>query len=258
MTPQEHIDNGALVVVNHSGGKDSQATLIKVLETVPQNQIVVIHASLGEFEWHGALELAEKQAADAGVPFIVARAEKSTSSIRSSASMFEQPRGSLVPERQAPPMHLGPQARSHRQADSGLRQVGRFHHDHFGERHPRPGVLVARQGRGVQAQRAQHHRRPRLVRLGPDPQDEHRRGVRHDQVRAGQEPHPAYAAGNERLSCVFCIMGSKADILNGALARPELFAKVAEVEARTGYTLHMSRKTLTQLVAEAQELAMAA
>lgn len=68
---------------------------------------------------------------------------------------------------------------------------------------------------------------------------------------AGQEPHPAYAAGNLRLSCVFCIMGDKRDLALGAKARPDLFAKYVEMEKRTGYTLHMSRKPLTQLVAEA-------
>jgi len=34
-------------------------------------------------------------------------------------------------------------------------------------------------------------------------------------------------------------------------ARPELFARYVELEERTGYTVHMSRKSLTQLVAEA-------
>ena len=66
---------------------------------------------------------------------------------------------------------------------------------------------------------------------------------------AGQEPHPAYAAGNERLSCVFCIMGSRNDLKKGAAARPELFEKFAALEERTGYTMHMSRKSLRELVA---------
>jgi 3'-phosphoadenosine 5'-phosphosulfate sulfotransferase (PAPS reductase)/FAD synthetase len=69
---------------------------------------------------------------------------------------------------------------------------------------------------------------------------------------AGQSPHPAYTAGNERLPCVSCIMGPKGDIARGALARPELFARHVEPGQRTGHTMHMSRKPLTQLVAEAQ------
>lgn len=56
------IKSGALFVSNHSGGKDSQTMLIKLLEVIPPKQIVVVHASLGAMEWPGALELAEKQA----------------------------------------------------------------------------------------------------------------------------------------------------------------------------------------------------
>jgi 3'-phosphoadenosine 5'-phosphosulfate sulfotransferase (PAPS reductase)/FAD synthetase len=66
---------------------------------------------------------------------------------------------------------------------------------------------------------------------------------------AGQEPHWAYAAGNKRLSCVFCIMGHPKDIANGAKQRPELLAKYLEIEQRTGYTMHQSRKSLTELIA---------
>ncbi|MFL9632937.1 phosphoadenosine phosphosulfate reductase family protein [Klebsiella quasipneumoniae subsp. quasipneumoniae] len=70
------ITAGALFVSNHSGGKDSQAMLIKLLEIVPTAQLIVVHASLGVIEWPGALDLAEKQAGDAGLTFIVARASK--------------------------------------------------------------------------------------------------------------------------------------------------------------------------------------
>jgi len=55
-----------------------------------------------------------------------------------------------------------------------------------------------------------------------------------------------------RLPCVSCIMGPKGDIARGALARPELFARHVEPGQRTGHTMHMSRKPLTQPVAEAQ------
>lgn len=73
---QSLIDAGALFVSNHSGGKDSQAMLIKLLDVIPSRQLVVVHASLGAIEWPGALELARDQAKSAGVPFIVARASK--------------------------------------------------------------------------------------------------------------------------------------------------------------------------------------
>ncbi|MCY1381993.1 hypothetical protein D9M69_699680 [compost metagenome] len=73
---QELIASGALFVSNHSGGKDSQAMLIKLLEIIPANQLLVVHASLGPMEWPGALELAQAQAEADGLPFIVATASK--------------------------------------------------------------------------------------------------------------------------------------------------------------------------------------
>lgn len=47
---QRLIDSGALFVANHSGGKDSQAHLIRLLEVVPSEQLLVVHASLGAVE----------------------------------------------------------------------------------------------------------------------------------------------------------------------------------------------------------------
>jgi 3'-phosphoadenosine 5'-phosphosulfate sulfotransferase (PAPS reductase)/FAD synthetase len=67
---------------------------------------------------------------------------------------------------------------------------------------------------------------------------------------AGQKPHWAYAAGNERLSCVFYIMASGRDLANGAKHNPGLYAKYLELEERTGYTMHMSRKSLFDLVTQ--------
>ena len=52
------IAGGALFIANHSGGKDSQVQLIRLLERVPASQLVVVHASLGpwsgraRWSWH--------------------------------------------------------------------------------------------------------------------------------------------------------------------------------------------------------------
>ncbi|WP_376785203.1 hypothetical protein [Atlantibacter hermannii] len=66
---------------------------------------------------------------------------------------------------------------------------------------------------------------------------------------AGQEPHYAYSLGNERLSCVFCIMASRNDLKNGATHHPELLEQYAELEVRTGYTMHMNRIPIRELAA---------
>ena len=66
------IRTGALVAVNTSGGKDSQAITILLSRIVPHGQLVAVHAPLGEAEWHGTIEYSERTMS-AGVPLILAR-----------------------------------------------------------------------------------------------------------------------------------------------------------------------------------------
>lgn len=240
-------DAGALFVVNHSGGKDSQAALIRVLEHVPASQVVVIHATLGEAEWPGALEHAQQHAESVGVPFLVAAAVK---------TFFEmvEHRYKVRPGPNSP---CWPSA-SNRQCTSDLkrgpieREVRRYAKAHG---HTRIVSCM-----GIRAQES--HRRAKAApwRLNESQSiagrtwhewlpihDLHLADVLANIRAAGQELHPAYAGGNERLSCVFCIMASASDLRHGAQAHPELYAKYVEIEKRTGYTMHMSRKSLEEI-----------
>ena len=54
---------------------------------------------------------------------------------------------------------------------------------------------------------------------------------------AGQSPHPAYGMGMSRLSCVFCIMASRADLRTAARLQPALYRRYARLEERIGHTL---------------------
>ena len=251
MTPLEAAlaerDAGALFVVNHSGGKDSQALLIRVLELVPTTQVLVVHATLGEAEWPGALEHAQQHADSAGAPFIVAQA------VKSFFGMVEH-RYAVRPGPNSP---CWPSA-SNRQCTSDLkrgpieREVRRYARAH--------GITRIVGCMGLRAQES-----PRRAKAQPWQRND-RQSVAgrtwHEWLPiqdlttaevlatvhgAGQQLHPAYAFGNERLSCVFCIMASASDLRNGALHNPELYARYVEIERRTGYTMHMSRKSLTEL-----------
>ena len=57
---------------------------------------------------------------------------------------------------------------------------------------------------------------------------------------AGQTPHPAYGMGMSRLSCVFCIMASRADLRTAAQLQPALYRTYVELEERIGHTLSPS------------------
>jgi 3'-phosphoadenosine 5'-phosphosulfate sulfotransferase (PAPS reductase)/FAD synthetase len=240
------VAEGALVVSNHSGGKDSQAMLIKLLEFVPRSQLLVIHASLGDIEWKGALELAEEQAAAAHLPFIVARASK---------SLFD-----MVLRRyaQRPEVPSWPSASS-RQCTSDLkrgpisREVRRYADAH--------GFKVVINCLGLRAQESPG-RAAKQVLVKNVTQTNGKRTwyeflpvheMRTDEIfttisGAGQKPHYAYGLGNDRLSCVFCIMASKNDLSVGACHRPELLNQYANLERQTGYTMHMSRTPIRELV----------
>lgn len=245
---RELIEAGALFVSNHSGGKDSQAMLIELLRIVPRGQLIVAHASLGDLEWPGALELAQAQADAAGLPFIVARAEKTL------LSMVER-RFETRPD-----VPSWPSAK-HRQCTSDLkrgpiqREVRRYAKAN--------GFRTIVNCLGLRAQESANRAKRAALRLNTTdsnsvatwyewlPVHELTTAQVFETIRqAGQEPHHAYKLGNERLSCVFCIMGSRGDLVNGARHHPALLAKYAQLEARTGYTMHQNRKPLLEIVNE--------
>lgn len=248
------IDSGALFVSNHSGGKDSQVMLIKLLEIVPSDQLIVVHASLGVIEWPGALDLAETHPGDAGLPFIVARASK---------TFFEmvERRFENRPEVPSWPSSSTRQCTSDLKRGPIQREVRRYAKAN--------GFKTIVNCLGLRAQESPGRaKRQVFSKMGISnsvntwyewlPVHELLTDEVFATIRlAGQEPHYAYALGNERLSCVFCIMASRNDMANGARHNPPLLEEYAELEAKTGYTMHMSRIPIRVLAAddESQERA---
>lgn len=245
-TPAKLCEAGALFVVNHSGGKDSQAMLIRLLETIPARQIVVVHASLGSVEWPGALELAKKQARDAGCDFIVARATK---------TLFEmvERRFANRPDTPSWPSAANRQCTSDLKRGPIRREVRRYAKAH--------GFNIVVNCMGFRAQESPARAKRDIFAKNLNASTASREWfdwlpihtlttaeVFETISNAGQKPHHAYALGNERLSCVFCIMGSRNDLANGAKHNPALFAEYAALEKKTGYTMHQSRVSLTDLV----------
>ncbi len=239
---------GALFVINHSGGKDSQAMMIELLKVVPAKQMLVVHATLGDAEWPGALEMARDQAAAAGVPFLVASAAK---------SFWDMVEHRFKTRPDAPSF---PSAK-YRQCTSDLKRgpIEREVRRYMKERDMTKVVSCT----GIRAQESAARAKiePFAKHAGQSiaGRDWYNWAPIHDMkttqvfatiAAAAQKPHWAYAAGNERLSCVFCIMGSKKDLQNGAKHNPELAKKVIALEKKTGYTMHMSRASLTDILAQ--------
>ena len=68
---RDMIRTGALVAINTSGGKDSQAMTILLSRIVPRAHLVAVHAPLGEVEWPGTIKHIDATS-PSGVPLIFA------------------------------------------------------------------------------------------------------------------------------------------------------------------------------------------
>ncbi len=237
------VARGGLFVVNHSAGKDSQAMLQKVLEVVPPDQVVVIHANLGRVEWNGVVDHIVRNSH--GLPLIVCSNER-----KDFLEMVER-RG----------MFPSPQQR---QCTSDLKRgpIEREIRRHL-KANPRFGGLVVN-CMGMRKQESANRAKLTDLKRNEGNSIAGREWYDwlpiHDMLidevwatirDAGQEPHPAYAAGMSRLSCRFCIMASDEDLATAARLSPELYREYVMMERRIGRTMMMPRggvaKTLEEI-----------
>ena len=228
---REMIRAGALVAINTSGGKDSQAMTILLSRIVPRSQLLAVHAPLGDVEWPGTIEHIEATL-PAGVPLLFAP-------VASGKTLLER-----VEERGLWPSSKARWCTSDFKAGPIQRELRRFL-----RAHPRFG------GRLVNAMGMRAEESPARARKAPWRRNDRMNvasrevfdwlpifGLSTEDVfriirNAGQTPHWAYAAGMSRLSCSFCILASRSDLRRTAELRPELYRRYAELEQRIGHTL---------------------
>lgn len=248
---------GALFALGESGGKDGHAARLRMLRLgLDPRQMVIVHASLGDAEWEGALEHVRDGAARAGVDFIVARAR------RSFVELVEH-RFAAYPGVPSFPSASRRQCTSDLKRDPIVTAVRRYANAR--------GFRTVVTCMGLRAEESPgRRRRPPLARsarystLARDwwewlP-------VHHmttQQVfatiaEAGEEPFRAYALGNVRVSCKICFLACGGDLRNGAVEDPDNFARLVALEARTGYTMHQSRRPLEEAAGITVEEARAA
>ena len=238
---RDMIRRGALVSLSVSGGKDSQAMTILLARTVPRDQLVVVHAPLGEVEWPGTVEHIENTM-PAGVPLILAR-------VASGKSLLER-----IEERGMFPSSRARFCTSDMKVSPIERELRRYL-----KAHPRFGgrivsvIGIRRDESNARSKRIPWARNDRNSRAGREwfdwlpifnlTADDIFRVIR----EAGQSPHWVYAAGMSRCSCSFCIFSSRRDMRRAAELRPDLYEKYAELEKRIGHTLSPSGVALPQV-----------
>lgn len=234
---QELVEQGALFVVNHSGGKDSQAMMIYIEALVPADQIVVVHADLPGVEWDGTWDhiLAT---VPAGIPVHKTAAGKTFADMVRHRQMFPSPQ--------------------YRQCTSDLK------------RGPIEKVIRAiskETGRtlivscmGLRAQESAARAKQKTWKHSAKNSVAGRTWYDwlpiHDwseaQVfetihAAGQEALWVYAAGMRRASCQFCIMACVADMRTAARLAPERYAEMVALEKEVGHTINMTGVGLEEI-----------
>ena len=250
------IGRGALFVVNHSGGKDSQAMYLRLRAIVPRAQMVIVHADLGAVEWAGAV--CHILATTAGEPLRICQARRNLLQMIEERGMFPSPeqRQCTSDLKRGPIEKLIRGITRERQAQGlpgwGLvvNCMGMRAEESSGRAKLTPFKLSTRNSK---AGREWYDWLPIHDMLEPE--------VFATIAAAGQQPHPVYALGMRRFSCVFCIMASEEDLKTAArlaterpelLNDPHLYRKYVGLERSTGQVMLMpsnsrGRRTLEEV-----------
>ena len=208
---------------------------------VPRDQLVAVHAPLGDVEWPGTIEHIEATL-PVGVPLILAP-------VASGKTLLER-----VEERGMWPSNSARWCTSDFKRSPIERELRRYlkAHSRYG------GVVVSAMGMRAsespaRAKSSPWKRSERNSRAGREwfdwlPIFQLTEPQVFAVIReAGQMPHWVYSRQVSRCSCSFCIFGSRSDLRRAAELRPDLYRRYAQIERRTGHTLSPSRIPLPEL-----------
>ena len=252
---QEMVDRGALFVVSHSGGKDSQAMYAVLRTLVPHDQIAVVHANLGDqAEWSGTMEHA---AANIDHPLEIAQAiwsdRPDTVTGANNLAKFGRDKWlpDLIRQRQQFPLPTTRQCTSDLKRGPIQKVIKRLSKetgrkliiDCWGLRAEESSDRAAK----VPVERSKSKGLNAAGREVWTFLPVHSATL--DQVwtmieESGQTRHQAYDLGMSRLSCVFCIMASNKDLKIAAKANPVLLQLYAGLEDETGHTFRKGQRLM--------------
>ncbi len=241
-----------VVLVNTSGGKDSQTMLRLVAQLADAqgvtDRVAVVHADLGRVEWQGTAALAQEQAEHYGLRFIkIARPQgdlldhiEARGMFPSSAARYctsDHKRGQVRKVMTALVKELALDRPARILNCMGLRaqeSTARAKKEAFRYDAPASGKGTVRQV---------WEWLPILDWTLDDVwADIHASGVRY---------HPAYDLGMPRLSCCFCVLAPKSALVLAAQHNPALAAEYVRVEIQIGHTFKADL-SMVDVVAAAQ------
>jgi len=264
------LDRGGWLVINSSGGKDSQA-MTYALATHPELQrhrdrIVVLHADLGRGEWPGSAQHAEKIARETGLRFETARRDVRMNPETSKREPWEGDMLTHFEDRAAWPSTMGRFCTS----DMKTGPLWKWMRQNLGDK----GVPVV-SALGIRKEEGEHDKSSGKSRwfseeLGQSDQMGREGGKDREAWEwnplldwkvedvwaaiktSGVDRHYAYDLGMSRLSCVFCVLASKPDLLAAAKANPERLEQWLSTEARMRQEHERRRDQLGGAIVQAQ------
>ena len=231
---QELVAQGALFIVSHSGGKDSQAMYNFLKSIVPKDQIVVVHSHLPGVEWEGVVD------------HIKATIEHDFFEVKAKKTFFE-----MVEARGMWPSN------SIKNCTSDLKRdvIASFITQIATEKNAKivvncTGIRAAESTSRAAKNPIQVNKRISTKVL----KDGSQKRIVWDLMpifswstedvfgfirKNGQEAHWAYSVGMSRLSCCFCILANESDLKISARYNPEVLEKIAALEKKIGHTMKM-------------------
>lgn len=255
-----------VIVVNISGGKDSQAALDETVRAAGtagvRDRIVTVFCDLAdEDEWEGTRELAAEHAAHYGLRHeVVCREVTGPDGQRVQQSLSEHI--AARPQQKWPDA-----ARRFCTSDMKRAPVRRLLTRLAAEQHA-AGVTGRVRILNVLGLRAQESaKRALLAPFSHDGPASNQTVRSVDQwlpihtwtaeqvwariAEAGTRPHPIYAAGMPRLSCRFCVLASRSALVLAARLDPEGAERRAAMERRMGHDFRLGLP-MRDIIAEAR------
>jgi len=223
-------ENAQVIFVNHSGGKDSQAMMIRLVQMGYADKLVVVHADLGEMEHEPMHRWIESI-----TPGFKVNVVKSSHDFFSIA----RHKGRLP----ASGAQFCTDTLKTQPCYKFMREYMKIH-----------GLNRGINALGIRAQESG----PRSMRQAFKQLEAMTAPTKNrffaewlpifdfkiDDVfsiiaSAGQQPHRVYSEGWSRLSCVICINGKKSEHAKAREIRPELYQKMAELERELGRSIRI-------------------
>ena len=244
--PERLIDEADWILLNSSGGKDSQALKAYVAAlaaaTGQLHKIVVVHADLADIEFEGTASLARRQSSMLDIPrFEVVQAQGDL--LARVAARYAKLKVKALAE--GKPVAPAWPSSSARWCTSDLKRgpirtlMTRLTDERQDLRRP-VRILNCL---GQRAAESPHRRKLAPVEIDRAASNGRRhittwRPIHHwseaavwaEIARSGCPYHEAYDWGMSRLSCSFCVLGCEADVVLAARLRPDKAAEYAAME----------------------------